>query len=190
VRDKCKKLINSDGNTGYKKGCVRKYVILSESICSIILYNICSKTSPSIQRSKHGVKKIFIIFIMIVWGNCWKQEFQILSRRKHISIHDFHTMLSKTQFALPLWWMDNSNILGSVSIPVHDRYIALETTRITSDISWKQQNTSNLHSSSVLILNHHTMMIEGIYHIATCLQINQERVTTCTLHFVYKICSF
>jgi len=33
-------------------------------------------------------------------------------------------------------------------------------------------------------------MIGGIYHIETCPKINQERVTTCTLHFVYKIGPF
>lgn len=111
MRDKHKTWIHSDGNTGYNKGRVRKYIILWESICSIILYNICSKTSISIQRSKHGVKKILITFVIIIWGNCWTQQFQILSRRKHISIHDFHTMLSKMQFILSLWWMANSNIL-------------------------------------------------------------------------------
>lgn len=58
MRDKYEKLIDSDGNTGYKKGCVRKYVILWESICNIILYNISGKTRTSIHRSKHGVKTI------------------------------------------------------------------------------------------------------------------------------------
>jgi len=79
---------------------MRKYGILWESICSIILYNTRSKTSTSIQRSKYGVKKMLITFIIIIWGNCWKQEFQILSRRKHITIHDFHTKLPKRS----LYW--------------------------------------------------------------------------------------